>query len=300
MARRARWLAALGLVACGARREPSVTPRPPPSGPVVARVGAGVVTADDVALIAAARGCTAREALDRAIEEELLAQALVREAPPVEADVAVRDARWRGVIQTWLARHVELREEDLDPAELREAIAARRPDLAPGVTRVAVHALFEAQARDAAGRARAMARAAAFRARLVGASGQRPDRAAFRAQTAAVDGVAPRIEDLAPCDALGHAEGARYDPAFVRALFARSLETPLSEPFLSDFGAHVLLLVEERAPGPRIEAEVEAIVRQQLRVVNEARRLRDGVARLRARTPVEVDPSPFVRSGREP
>jgi hypothetical protein len=284
------------VLACALGCDPG--PRPPAPvdlaprrGAVVARVGDLALTDLDVAAVAAERRVDARAALDLLVRDALLAVEARRAglAGPVE----VADDAWRARVQALLARDVEARfSEATVPAAMVEAsFQARHAELAHRGLRRVVHALW-AVSPDAgvAQNEAALARMLVFREELLAATGGRPTAEQFRAAAARVPTSPPlRVEELDPFDRQGRtAAGPGYVPAFAEAGWALGAAEPLSEPFVTGYGVHVALLLEELPPMTRTDDEARAIVRSDLILRARADGARALVMGLRQRRRVQI------------
>ena len=248
-------------------RPPAAVDLSPRSGAVVARVGDLAFTEGDIAAVAAERRVTPRAALDLLVADALLAVEARRSglAGPVE----IADDAWRARIQLLLARQVEARfsEAVLPPAVVTAAFEARHAELAHRGLRRVVHVVWTVPA-DAGvtQNEAALARMQTFRDDLLAATVGHPTAEQFRAATQRLHGGADvRVEDLEPFDRQGRTTCASvYVSAFAEAGWALSAAEPLSEPFVTSFGVHVALLLEEIAPLTRTDDAARAIVRADL------------------------------------
>jgi hypothetical protein len=272
-------------------RPPARVDLSPRRGVVVARVGDLALTDLDVAAVAAERSIAPRAALDLLVREALLAVEARRSglAGPVE----VADDAWRARIQQLLARDVEARfSEATVPAGMVEAsLDARHAELAHRGLRRVVHAVWMVAADAGAPQNEAaLARMLVFREELRAATHGHPTDAQFRAAAQRLNGGASvRVEDLEPFDREGRTPSAsRYVPAFAEAVWALSAAEPLSEPFVTSFGVHVALLLEEVPPMTRTDDEARAIVRADLIQRARADAARSLVLGLRQRERVQI------------
>ncbi len=286
MTRRSAALAVVVVAACGqgdGRREAA------PRAEVVARVDGEPVHADEVAVLARAMGVAPRVALERIVDERLLARE-ARRRGLVTADDEV-DARWRASIQELVAREVEATNTPATvPNEVfAELFERRRVALTHDGLVEVVHALAAVEG-DAGVTALDAARATAsrFAARLRERYGERPTREQFEA-LAHDEFSAMRVEPIGPFDRTGQSpDGARFVEPFVRGAWALRDDAPLSPVVTTQFGAHVILRVGSAPPNVRPMAEVRA------RVVREGVEMRRGAAlgelvvRLRAAASVRV------------
>jgi hypothetical protein len=272
-------------------RPPARVDLTPTRGAVVARVGDLRLTDLDVAAVAAERGIAPRAALDLLVREALLAEEARRSglAGPVE----LADDAWRARIQRLLARDVEARfSEATVPAEVVAAsFEARHAELAHRGLRRVVHAVWMVAADAGAPQNEAaLARMLVFREELLAATQGHPTAEQFRAAARRLAaGASVRVEDLEPFDQQGRTPGAStYVPAFAEAAWALSAAEPLSEPFVTSYGVHVALLLEEVPPMTRTDDEARAIVRADLIQRARAEGARSLVLGLRQRQRVQI------------
>lgn len=288
-------LALLAVLGCGNR--PRAVPQvdlAPRQGTVVARVGSLAITDLDVAAVAAERSLPARAALDALVRDALLADEARR--ADLVTDVELADDAWRARVQGLLARDVEARstEATLDPGLIRAAFDARRASLAHRGLRRVIHAVWTLPA-DAgvAPNEAALARMMVFRQELSMATGGHPTAEQFRAAAARLQGGTDlRVEELEAFDRRGRTPaGGAYVTPFAEAVWALSGAEPLSEPFVTSFGVHVALLLEEVPPMTRTDEEALAIVRADLVQRARAEGARNLVMGLRRRQRVQVSES---------
>jgi hypothetical protein len=285
-------LALAGALGCDpGPRPPAAVDLAPHRGAVVARVGDLALTDLDVAAVAAERGLDARAALDLLVRDALLAVEARRAG--LVGPVEVADDAWRARVQRLLARDVEARfsAATLPPAMVEATFEARHAELAHRGLRRVVHAVWMVSP-DAgvATNEVALARMLVFREELLAATGGHPTAAQFREAAARVPSTpALRVEDLDPFDRQGRTPGASaYVPAFAEAGWALSAAEPLSEPFVTSFGVHVALLLEEVPPLTRTDDEARAIVRSDLILRARADGVRALVMGLRQRRRVQI------------
>jgi hypothetical protein len=232
-------------------------------GPVVARVGGEAVHADEVAAVARLERVTAREALERIVRDRALALEARRVGVANSDDLY--DAQWRGRMQLLLAREVEATNaaETIPNEFFEELYQLRRVSLHhDGLVQV-VHAIarVESDAGPSAGPA-AMALAERFYARLRQTAGDTPSRERFEAVAREVPGL--RFEEIPGFDRSGQSEnGTRFAEAFVRTAWSLRPDAPLSAPFVTPFGVHVVLRVGALPPRVATPDQVrQAIVRE--------------------------------------
>ncbi len=273
-------------------------PRPPPPvdltprrGAIVARVGDLALTDLDVAAVAAERAITPRAALELLVRDALLAVEARRAG--VAGPVEVADDAWRARAQLLLARDVEARfsEATVPAATVEAGLEARHAELAHRGLRRVVHAVWMLS--PDAGVAQnegALARMLVFREELLAATQGHPTAAQFRAAAQAIAPAATlRIEELDAFDRQGRTPtGSVFVPAFAEAVWALGPAEPLSEPFVTTFGVHVALLLEEVPPLTRTDDEARAIVRSDLVLRARADAARGLVMGLRQRRRVQL------------
>lgn len=272
-------------------RPPAPVDLTPRRGAVVARVGDLALTDLDVAAVAAERSITPRAALDLLVGDALLAVEARRSG--LVGPVEIADDAWRARIQRLLARDVEARftEATLPAAMVEAAFAARHAELAHRGLRRVVHAVWMVSADAGAPQNEAaLARMLVFREELLAATHGRPTAEQFRAAAQRLQGGASvRVEDLEPFDRQGRTPSASsYVPAFAEAVWALSPAEPLSEPFVTSFGVHVALLLEEVPPMTRTDDEARAIVRADLVPRARSEAARSLVMGLRQRQRVQI------------
>jgi hypothetical protein len=232
-------------------------------GPVVARVGGEAVHADEVAAVARLERVAPREALERIVRDRVLALEARRVGVATGDDAD--DARWRGRVQLLLAREVEATHapETVPNEFFEELYQHRRVALHhDGLVQV-VHVVARVDGdAGAAASAAALPLAERFYARLREVAGERPTRERFEAVAREVPGL--RFEEIPGFDRSGQAEnGTRFAEAFVRTSWSLRPDAPLSPPFVTPFGAHVVLRVGALPPRVATPDQVrEAVVRE--------------------------------------
>ena len=276
-------LALVLALGCSSR---AVEVPPPDRSPVVAHVDGEPVTADEVARVVRNERVEPRAALDRIIRERLLVREGMRAGLLTSEDAD--DARWRASVQLLIAREVEDRESPTTiPREFFDAILQRRrvEFRHDGLVQV-IHALAQVEgdagvlARDAA-----RAKAATFHQRLLAAGGT-PTVAQFQALA---EQMQLHVETLQGFDRTGQsADGTTFDPTFVRIAWSLSDSAPLSQPFETPFGVHVVLRTGSVPPLSRPVSEARAAVVQEGLTVRRARALQTLVDGLRARVDIRV------------
>lgn len=281
-------LAAVFVAQCGTSTR--TNPHPHPVVHPVARVEGEVITAEEVAALAQAENIPPRAALERIVDEHLLAREGRRRG--VVSDADAEQAQWRALVQRYLQLTIE---EPWSPSRVPPGLyqaeyERRRVQFShDGLVRV-VHALALSMADAGVGARRESAeKAQAFRARVLAETGGRPTSEQFEQLARNAPGGALHFESIEPFDRTGTAaSGGRFHEVFVRAAWTLSDASPVSEVVETPFGYHVILRVGEVAPLHRPEAEARQTI---VRDVVEARRrkaLSDLLEPLRARYDIEV------------
>jgi hypothetical protein len=277
----------LFIGACGQSAPPAPT-QGSLGADVVARVGDETIPRELVASVAAARGITARAALEDLLADALLAagaQGAGAETKP-EVAWAIETARARQVTNRVRASAVALgKPTDEEVAELT-ARNWQAFDL-PERVRV-IHAVVRYPTnRSPQADARAHAVFVAMAQAVAGA----PDAATFEERAKAVphEKVSVVVESLPALAADGRStEGERgFDPTFAAAAF--SLTKPGAQAKVeSPYGWHVIFLVE-RLPPKSVPFEERRVAFAEEALQMRARKEYDALLReLRARYPVEV------------
>lgn len=258
-------------------------------GAVVAHIAGEPVYTDEVAAVMRLEGVTAREALDAIVRERILAREAL--ATGVATDDDVSDAAWRGRLQLLLTREVEEAhtQATIPPNFFDELYRHRRVALHhDGLVRV-VHALAPQETtpgRPQVPTEQLRARAASFLARLR-AEPSLPSRERFEALARSAQGI--RFEEIPPFDQTGQSEdGTRFAEPFVRAAWALSPQSPLSELVTTPFGVHVILRVGDVPPRTLAPAEVREVILREGITLRRARALGALLERLRAAADVRV------------
>jgi parvulin-like peptidyl-prolyl isomerase len=213
-------------------------------GTVVAKVGGLAIDRELVLSIAKARGISAKDAANAAIEDALLAEAAVRAK-------ALDDPNLRRQLDAALVRALtaKLRAQALSEGPFTDAeIAAligRHPELSQPDARVTLHALVKKEVPGAEGIAKEL------RTRLLAANGDdaAASEAAFREAAKGVALPAGQelvIERLPPIDQAGHVLNSKtiVEPAFAKATFAVPKALGTSEVVETSYGYHVIRVLE--------------------------------------------------------
>jgi peptidyl-prolyl cis-trans isomerase C len=303
-------LASLALIAgCGSDREP-----PPPAASArlaageIARVAGRVVRSETVAGIAAAQRIDATQARDAAVRDALFAAAAadgrLHEAPDVAfAASAVLARAVLHDIQRESEARGDVTDDELAQATARHWLELDRPE---GVH--VVHSVVRyAESDDASKKKRAGDVADAIRRAVLAA---RPDpqappivtdagtadalAAAFLKVAGEVpaDGIEVISEDLPPMAADGRVltpAGGTMDEVFAKAAAGLASRGDVSQPVVSPFGAHVILLLE-RIPERRVPAdERRRALREEVLIGRQRAAEKALLEKLRA--PVQIDPA---------
>lgn len=281
---------------------------------VVARVGSIEVRADTVARIAAARSIDAKAARDLAVRDALLASGAIARGlettRPVQHGITAVLAR---ELLSELWREAQAKGPATD-AELKEVTERHWLDLDRPDAFSTVHAVVHVDKNDNAAKKK---RAAELAEAILKATtpvrevarttpipvaiepGKPPpeDLASvkFRALASAVPtgDLQVTVEALAPFAADGRvvaASGGAYDPAFARGAAALKERGDLSPPVLSDFGYHIILLLQ-RIPGHTVPVEERRKMVHEEVVTDRARAEQKKLIEQLRRNRVEVDRS---------
>jgi parvulin-like peptidyl-prolyl isomerase len=210
----------------------------------VAKVGDLAIDRDYVLAIARARGISAKEALNAAIEDALLAEAAVRAK-------ALDDPNLRRHLDAALVRALtaKVRRESMAEGPFTDQeialVAASHPEVSRPESRVTLHALVKKEVPNAETIAKDM------RALLATANGEdaAASEAAFREKAKSVAMPAGQelvIERLPAIDATGHVLGTKtnVEPSFAKAAFAVSKALGTSEVVETSYGYHVIRVLE--------------------------------------------------------
>lgn len=289
---------ALSIVACAACEAPAPPPAPPASrtaalgSATVARVGDVPILADQVARIAAAQHVSPSEARDLAIRDALFAAEARARGLDADRDLELTA---NGILARALVRDISeaaeaqgpVTDAELDDVTARHWIDLDRPDAArvvhvlvspkkkaPESARATTPKVAE-EIRKALGPAieKAQQTEAPKEARV-----EDPVIEVFRkiASTVSAADLDVRVEPLAPVVADGRTfvPGQTFDAAFAKAAVALGKRGDVSPVIETQFGSHVLLLLE-RIPG-------ETVPREERRA-----KVREEVLSLRARAAKE-------------
>jgi peptidyl-prolyl cis-trans isomerase C len=279
-------LVLLAVVACGDDAGETRGPRQQGDaevgGEVIATVDGVAVTAAEVRLAAEQNRFTAREALTRVMERELLSAEAERLG--YGDDPEVRTATKRAMVQALLAREIEAA---ITPAAIPEAhVRARwrdtaryhRPEL-----RVTKHLLARVP-RDASDAVDATARAIAREAIRELRAAADPGEVLARLHGQTRDGVQIVTEELPPMHA-----GSSLEEPYRDAMLSLAAPGVVPEPARTSYGWHAVVVTEIQAPDevPFERAEVE--LREEMTTELRRGRLDDLHEELRERFPVRID-----------
>lgn len=283
---------ALALTACsssgGAGGANSVLPPPPPRGAIVARVANEPVTAEELRAFARReRISDVRVALDRFIDQRLLAQRAIAQGALQTAPIV--DLARRAAVQTLLIQAIEARftEQNIPPAALEQARRTVGFRLTHGPISDVVHAVVTppqgAVAIDDPAARRA--RAEAIRSALLATQGPltieeiRP--VVERVRGAGSVRVEP-VLNFDPAGATGTPQ--TIDATFARAASELAHERDISPVIETSFGFHVMVLQRRQPAAPALDAaEVERQIREEALTLTRARANQTLLTELRAR-----------------
>ena len=296
MSRRAAALALSALAAtCGcseAAGPPPAAVSALPAG-TLARVDSQLVSATSVTNVAVRRGLAPREALERLLSDALLASQARSSAPPGVVTAIERSAAARALLEKLAADAAAA--GPATPSEVDELSKERWTELdRPDAARTSHVVVINSDAtRD--GRARAVAEA--LHAAVDGCTSAQDFEQ--RAKTVATDGFDVRVEALPPITADGRAFERKdqswlpypstFDAAFARA--ANRLNEPgqLSPVVKSEFGYHVIRLVERIAGATLPKAELLTALEPEVRTRRAARARVELLEKLRPASGIQID-----------
>ena len=277
----------VALLACAGNAPAHVETNAVPPGAVAACAGAAF-SAETVASVAFRRGLSPRAAVDELAGEARLARRALDlglgKSPGVVAALHGADARAILLAIKANASRTEPTAEELANIRAERWAELDRPEL----VRV-VHAIVIVKAADPqreAARALAVAIAAATRGAAT------TQEFLERAKSVPHEGFDVRVEELEPVAKDGRVlNGTQFDPSFTAA--AHQLAAPHDQvgPVASEFGFHVIHLVERLPPKRIPDRDLVAAVRGEvfsLRAYTASKRLVDD---LRKATPVLVERS---------
>ncbi|MGF1468786.1 MAG: peptidyl-prolyl cis-trans isomerase [Sandaracinaceae bacterium] len=252
---------------------------------VVATVGGEPIGIDDVVRVVERYDLPPRLALERLVEQALLAREAQRQG--LEEDPRVRRAARRAAVQALLARTVEgdaVAITPLSPEELARRYEEQRLRFSRPERRRSVQLVAPVPS-DASPEQAAEARRAAEQAQREAEGGEQPA-AYLRAQARRVPGSVELVsEELPPL-----ARDGRGDPSFLAALFSTDGPGLVAGPVRTELGWHVVAVTEVEPAEHRTREEAYAV----LQADHEARVRADAVRRLLAdlagRTPVGLQP----------
>lgn len=278
---------ALALILTGCKLRPG-SPRPGPGrdarplGTTVSVVNGEAITAEELLALARAEGVEdPHAALERAIAERLLAREATRRGR--ETGVRLEDITRRGAIQALLTTTIEheVGAKKLSEDDLATGMRLRGFELSHGELRVTAHGLAQATRRDSPEQ-RARAREAAEELRRRALALVRPqelepaggrvtaaEREKFRVDFShlAEETLAPvhhKIEVLPGIDRGGRFAQGEMVSAYAQA--ATQLDTPgeVSPVVETEFGFHVIVLLERLPPAALSEEAARMAVREEL------------------------------------
>lgn len=283
---------ALALAACspsrGAASADSVLPPPPPRGTIVARVANEPVTAEELRAFARREHLSdARVALDRFIDQRLLAQRAIAQGALQTAPIV--DLARRAAVQTLLIQTIEARwtEQNIPPAAIEHARRTVGFRLTHGPLSDVVHAVVTppqgaVAVDDPAAR---RARAEAIRSALLATQGPLTIEE-IRPVVERVRGAGSvRVEAVLNVDPTG-ATGTpqSIDGTFARAASELANERDISPVIETSFGFHVMVLQRRQPAAPPLDAaEVERQIREEALTLVRARANQTLLTELRTR-----------------
>jgi len=237
----------LGACSSAPSEEVSVTAGTLGQG-IAGRVGSVEIRAETIAKAAAAQGLSLEQARDRAIRDALFGLGAERER--LGESTMIRPAVRARLARARLEKiDAEATQHPPTDAEVEEATAEHFYDLdRPEGFRV-IHAVARISEKDDAAK---KAKARAVAERVAAAVASVSDAAEFekRAKEVATDGVELRVEKLDPVAADGrvlHPMGGEYVASFAAAAARLSTPGQKSSVIETEFGFHVMMLLEKTA-----------------------------------------------------
>jgi hypothetical protein len=261
----------------------------PDLGPVVARVGAIPIHAEEVAAQARKTGRSSREAVDQLVAYHLLAER-AREHGLAAAAPAPEHLVQRLVERDFLSR---TRVEDLPEAELRrvyERVKTRY--VHPRLVEALVVSIYTGPAMKPEPRARMKATAEAFAAHLRAHPPAGPDE--LRALVASPEWAERKVTVLRRWQSLDQPFSARVGTALHRLSKVGQL-TPLVE---DDYGHHLAMYLDEKAPKDVPFEEARAELAREYHPLWQAERWKQFGDELVSKRRVEIFRERVLASGR--
>jgi parvulin-like peptidyl-prolyl isomerase len=259
----------------------------------LARVDSELVSAASVTLVAQRQGVAPREALARLLSDALLASEARSSSPPGVVTAIERAAEARALLEKLAldaAAAGPVTEAEAEALTKERWIDLDRPDAAR-TTHVVV--INKDGARDARARAVAEALLAAVKDSTSAQDFEQ------RAKAVATDGFDVRVEALPPVTADGRAFDRKdqawvpyptdFDPDFSRAASLLKEPGQLSPIVKSQFGYHVIRLVE-RIPGASMpKADLLTALAPEVRTRRAARARVELLEKLRVASAIQID-----------